>query len=122
VSGAGPTVVTLPHWFEAQACRALAHPARLDILRLLAQSPQTVTHLADKLGQPVHYISRHLRVLRETLLVKTHPLGSTVTYSLSDPRIGQVMELLGIAASSWARWADLDTAVEGRENVLDANQ
>jgi DNA-binding transcriptional ArsR family regulator len=87
------------HWLEAQVYQALAHPTRLEILSTLEAGPHTVTDLADTLGLPVSCISRHLRVLRETMLVNTHRLGSTVTYRVSDPRVLQVIELLRLASA-----------------------
>jgi len=93
------------HWLEAQVYRALASPTRLDILYTLGDGPRTVTDLADTLGLPVSCISRHLHVLHETTLVNAHRLGSTILYSMSDPRIVQVIELLRLASAHPTRLA-----------------
>ena len=85
-------------WLEAQVYRALAHPTRLNILYILAEEPRTVGDLADALKQPASGISRHLSVLHETMLVRAHRLGANMVYALSDRRIIQVAELLGLAS------------------------
>ena len=99
----GQTLKTQAHWLEAQVYRALANPTRLEILSTLEAGPRTVTNLADALGLPVSCISRHLRVLRETMLVNTHRLGPSVMYRVSDPRVVQVIELLRLASAHPAR-------------------
>ena len=93
------TLGTQAHRLEAQVYQALANPTRLEILSTLEAGPRTVTDLADMLGLPISCISRHLRVLRETMLVNAHRLGPTVTYSVSDQRVVQVIELLRLASA-----------------------
>ena len=110
------------HWLEAQVYQALAHPTRLKILSTLEVRPRTVTDLANALGLPISCISRHLRVLRETMLVNAHRLGSTVTYSLSDQRIIQVIELLRLASAHSTHLVSTRVAAQERENILGANK
>jgi ArsR family transcriptional regulator len=101
------------HWLVAQTYQALAHPTRLAILSTLEAGPRTVTHLADTLGLPVSCVSRHLRVLRETMLVTPHRLGSTVAYRVSDSRIMHIIELLRLApAHPTRRGASLSSSQE----------
>ena len=93
------TLGTQAHRLEAQVYQALANPTRLEILSTLEAGPHTVTDLADALGLPISCISRHLRVLRETMLVNAHRLGPTVTYSVSGQRVVRVIELLRLASA-----------------------
>jgi ArsR family transcriptional regulator len=70
---------------EVVALRALAHPVRLGIMRRLAAQPETCacdfTELFD-VSQPT--ISQHLKVLRESGLVRTRRRGTQICYSI-DP-------------------------------------
>jgi ArsR family transcriptional regulator len=115
------TLKTRAHCIEAQAYQALANPTRLEILSILEEGPRTVTDLADALGLSISRISRHLRVLRETTLVNAHRLGSTVTYSMCDPRVVQVIELLRLASVQPTRFVSRVAAQEC-ENILGANK
>ena len=54
-----------------RVAKALASPARLELLDLLAQAPRTVEMLARLLGEPVANTSHHLKVLRQARLVET---------------------------------------------------
>src|SRR5438128_7355238 len=50
--------------------RALAHPVRMRILELLAQSPSTATHLARETGESTGSTSYHLRALAKVDLIE----------------------------------------------------
>src|SRR5438094_4617350 len=50
--------------------RALAHPVRMRILELLAQSPSTATHLAREIGESTGSTSYHLRALAKVGLIE----------------------------------------------------
>lgn len=62
--------------------RALADENRLKIIGFLAQSPSSVTELAQKLGLSVSTTSNHLSMLAYTGLVKAQPDGHYFIYSL----------------------------------------
>ena len=53
-----------------------------------------MTELTAELGVPQPTTSRHLKVLRDRGLVQTTRQGTTVTYSLADPRLVQALDLL----------------------------
>ena len=50
--------------------RALAHPLRMRILELLAQSPSTATRLAREIGESTGSTSYHLRALASAGLIE----------------------------------------------------
>ena len=79
---------------EANFCAALSDPIRLLILYTLNDGSRNVTELATELGINQPTTSRHLKILRERGLVETSRNGTTVTYSLSDPRLIQALDLL----------------------------
>lgn len=79
---------------EANFCAALSDPIRLLILYTLHDGSRNVTDLATELGINQPTTSRHLKILRDRGLVETSRNGTTITYSLSDPRLIQALDLL----------------------------
>jgi ArsR family transcriptional regulator len=79
---------------HAHVCSALGDPKRLQILYALAEAPRRVSALAKDLDTPQPTISRHLAILRQRSLVHTDRDGVAVTYSLADPRIIQVLDIM----------------------------
>ena len=79
---------------QADFCAALSDPTRIFILYALNQNPLNVSELTNELGLPQPSISRHLKVLRERGLVYTARQGTVITYSLTDQRVIQAMDLL----------------------------
>ncbi len=79
---------------HANICQALGDPKRIQILYALHGEPRYVSALADDLGMPQPTVSRHLQVLRQRSLVVTARDGQTVVYSLSDPRIIEVLDVM----------------------------
>jgi DNA-binding transcriptional ArsR family regulator len=96
--------------FEAVAVmgKALASPARLEILDLLAQAPRTVNGLAELTGQSVANASQHLQVLHGAGLVERERDGNHVRYAISGDQALRVSLALGEAAS--AQLAEVERA------------
>ncbi len=88
-----PLVFEISH-LEARLCYALADPARILILYALSEKPHNVTELSTALSLSQPATSRHLKVLRERGLAKTERMGTTIVYSLTDPRIISALDLL----------------------------
>ncbi|HXI20435.1 MAG TPA: metalloregulator ArsR/SmtB family transcription factor [Gemmatimonadales bacterium] len=63
----------------------LAEPTRLRILNCLAAAPLFVSELQGLLDLPQPTVSRHLKVLRETGLVRDTPIAQYVLYRLRQP-------------------------------------
>lgn len=77
-----------------QVLRALADPARLSLVHLLAEAPRRVTDLTAALGLAQSTVSGHLAVLRTAGLVTATPRGRATWYALAD---AEVDGLLGAA-------------------------
>jgi len=78
--------------------RALAHPARLQILDELRRAEACVCHLQTVLGRPQAYVSQQLRVLREAGIVSDEKDGLNVYYRLADAQVARLLdETLGPA-------------------------
>lgn len=67
----------------ARQMAAVGEPTRLMILYALADGPQNVGDLADRLGVPIVSMSHHLGVLRAGRLVEDEKAGRTVVYQLN---------------------------------------
>lgn len=79
---------------KAELFKALAHPARVRALEVLAEGERTVGELQPLVGIESSHLSQQLGVLRHAGLVSTRKEGSSVVYSLRDQRVA---ELLAVA-------------------------
>ncbi|MBI4408467.1 MAG: metalloregulator ArsR/SmtB family transcription factor [Gemmatimonadetes bacterium] len=71
----------------ARIGKAVASPARLELLDLLAQGEKTVATLSRQANLTVKNASAHLRELRSASLVATRRSGPYVYYRLADPEV-----------------------------------
>ena len=90
------------HVEVVQVLRALAEPARLSVVHLLAEAPRRVTDLTAVLGLAQSTVSGHLAVLRDAGLVTDTPQGRSTWYALVD---AEVDGLLGAAERVVSRLA-----------------
>lgn len=88
----------MPHnlrLFKADIFRALAHPTRIAIVEILRdQGEVPVTALNERLGLEQANVSQHLSVLRAKQIVVPRKDRNQVFYSLRDPLIGKVFDLM----------------------------
>ena len=74
--------------------KALSHPARLEIARLLRQGEACVCHLQARFGYRQAYLSQQLTVMRNAGLVSERRRGTYMYYRLSDTRVARVLDAL----------------------------
>ncbi len=79
---------------KAELFKALAHPARVRVLELLADSEHTMGELAEQTGLEPSHLSQHVTVLRRAGIVDSHRVKTSVICGLRDP---QTAELLAVA-------------------------
>ena len=80
----------------AQLAKALGHPARIRILRLLATRQTCITgDVVAELPLAQSTVSEHLRILREAGLVQATPDGTRSAYCISGA--GLAMLKRGVA-------------------------
>lgn len=79
---------------KAELFKALAHPARIRALELLAEGERSVSELQPDVGIESAHLSQQLGVLRRAGLVSTRKQGTTVYYSIKDPLL---VDLLAVA-------------------------
>lgn len=62
--------------------KALANPARLEIIEMLSQGEKSVEGIVDATGLTIANASQHLQVLKNNNIVKTRKEGHYVFYSI----------------------------------------
>lgn len=82
------------HRFKANIFQALAHPTRIAILELLGEGELSAGALMERLVLEQANVSQHLAVLRAKQVVINRKAGNQVFYSIRDPIISQVLELM----------------------------
>lgn len=81
--------------FKAGCFQALAHPTRIAVVELLhAEGEVPVSRILEQLGLEQANASQHLAVLRSRQIVTGRKFGNQVFYSLRDPILGKVLELM----------------------------
>jgi ArsR family transcriptional regulator len=75
--------------------RAIAHPVRVRILRMLAKKEARMcSHIVDELPLAQSTVSEHLRILRTAGLVRANENGPRVSYCLVPPALQRLKALL----------------------------
>jgi DNA-binding transcriptional ArsR family regulator len=74
--------------------QALSEPTRLQILNLLRQQERNVGELAELCGYTSANVSRHLALLTQHGLVVREPRGNSAYYSIADPSVYQLCDLV----------------------------
>jgi len=74
--------------------RALSHEERLRVLCELSSGERSVGDLVRSSGLSQSALSQHLARLREDGLVETRREAQTIYYTVTDPKVLQVVRLL----------------------------
>ena len=81
--------------FKAGVFQALGHPTRIAIVELLRDEREApVSRIHEYTGLEQANVSQHLSVLRSKQLVTARKDGNQVFYSLRDPILGKVLNLM----------------------------
>lgn len=80
--------------FKAQIFQALAHPTRIAIVECLSEGEASAGALLVHLNVEQANLSQHLAVLRSKQVVSSRKVGNQVYYTLRDPVLIQVLDLL----------------------------
>jgi ArsR family transcriptional regulator len=80
--------------FKAEFFQALSHPTRIAIIELLRDGEMSAGALIDRLGVEQANASQHLTVLRSKHIVVNRKAGNQVFYSVRDPLILEVLEVM----------------------------
>lgn len=80
------------HQAKANFFKTLGHPARIRVLEVLRRGEHSVSELIPLVGLTQSHLSQHLAVLRRGGIVSTRKEGTTVLYSVTDPRMFHLLE------------------------------
>ncbi len=81
--------------FKAGIFQALGHPTRIAIVELLRDEGEVpVSQIYERLGLEQANASQHLAVMRAKQIVVGRKDGNQVFYSLRDPILGKVLNLM----------------------------
>ncbi len=94
----GPTLELVARRF-----RYLSEPFRLRILQSLSKSEKTVTELVEDLEANQPNVSKHLNLLLEGGLVARRKKGTSSIYSVADPLIFTLCDLVCKSATAKTR-------------------
>ena len=79
--------------FKAEFFKALAHPVRIRILEILRHGSRSVQELQVALALDQAAVSQQLAVLRAKNVVGARKEGTTVRYTVRDPRVGELLDV-----------------------------
>ena len=80
----------------AAFAKAVGHPTRMRILRMLARKEARMcSHIVDELPLAQSTVSEHLRILRSVGLVKANESGPRVAYCIVPAALQRLKALIG---------------------------
>jgi ArsR family transcriptional regulator len=80
----------------ATLCKAVGHPARVQILRLLARRDSCICgDIVDELPLAQSTVSQHLKVLKEAGLIRGEIDGPRIGYCLEPSALRRLRALIG---------------------------
>lgn len=92
-------------WLATMA-KALGHPARVAILRILSSRVCVCGEIVEELPLAQSTVSQHLKVLKEAGWIRGAIDGPRTCFSLNHEAIGSLRLVLGPLLEGWASAAD----------------
>ncbi len=79
---------------QAEVCKILTNPKRLEIIHALKEGEKTVTELVNILGISKANVSQHLSILKQRGIVNARREGVNIFYSITNPKVIQACTLM----------------------------
>jgi DNA-binding transcriptional ArsR family regulator len=80
---------------QATLFKALAHPARLQILQFIAESKSCITgDISDELPLGRTTVNQHIKELKAIRLIQGHAEGVTTKYCLNTEKVNKMKQSL----------------------------
>ncbi len=79
---------------QAEICKTLANPKRLEIIYLLKDGELSVGEMVERLKLPKANVSQHLAVMRQRGIVAARREGVNIYYSIANPKIVEACRLM----------------------------
>ncbi|AEX84895.1 hypothetical protein XO10_02330 [Marinitoga sp. 1135] len=76
----------------ADIFKALSHPTRLRILKILNNKECNILEISEKLGLTQSSISQHIKILEDVGLIKKEKVGNIVYCELKYPHIFELFD------------------------------
>ena len=92
-----PPKVESAHRLKARVFYALSDPIRLEILEFLREGEKCVCEIMPCLNLVQPVVSRHLKILRDSGLVRCRKEGNKRLYSVTDLRVFGLVDALSPA-------------------------
>lgn len=102
----------------ARRFQVLGEPCRLRILQALQDNAMTVNQIVESLEGNQPNISKHLQILFDTGLVDRERSGNRVLYSITDPVVFELCELVCRSTARQAAHVQRYAVVAPRRNGL----
>jgi DNA-binding transcriptional ArsR family regulator len=80
--------------FKSEIFHGLANPTRIAIVEALGDGEMSAGKLIEKLGIEQANASQHLAILRARQIVVNRKVGNQVFYSIRDPALIEVLDIL----------------------------
>ena len=77
---------------QATISKTLANPIRLAILHTLKDGEKNVNELTEIIGISQSNLSQHLALMRQIGIVNTRKQGTSVFYSVTNPKINEACD------------------------------
>src|SRR5512135_1106682 len=79
---------------QAEICKTLTNPKRIEILNTLKAEEKTVTELVTALGASKANVSQHLAVMRHKGILTSRRDGVNIYYRVSNPKVIEACSLM----------------------------
>src|SRR5574340_1511464 len=79
---------------QAEICKTLTNPKRIEILNTLKSEEKTVTELVNALGASKANVSQHLAVMRHKGILATRRDGVNIFYRVANPKVIEACALM----------------------------
>jgi ArsR family transcriptional regulator len=79
---------------QAEVCKTLSSPKRLEIISALKDGEKTVGELVEILGVPKANVSQHLAVMRLKGILNSRREGVNIYYSITNPKVIDACSLM----------------------------
>jgi ArsR family transcriptional regulator, virulence genes transcriptional regulator len=79
---------------QAEVCKTLTNPKRIEILNTLQTEEKTVTELVNALGVSKANVSQHLAVMRHKGILATRRVGVNIFYRVANPKVIEACSLM----------------------------
>jgi DNA-binding transcriptional ArsR family regulator len=79
---------------QAEICKTLTNPKRIEILNALKTDERTVTDLVNILGASKANVSQHLAVMRHKGILMTRREGVNIFYRVANPKVIEACALM----------------------------